>query len=153
MQGAIHQQVFEVFRSTFAGPWLEGFASPFNGCLTSFGSAFLALEWHFGSVGSFMDYSFRQGGFCEANPPFSPAIMNGMVDHIENQLELAGENDISLTFAVVVPTALPEEGAIVKKAASIPFDRMLSSPRCRKHFHLAAREHGYLEGECPTQDL
>lgn len=154
MQGALHEQVFEVLQSTFEGPWLEGFASPFNVCLPTFGSAFPDADWHFGSIGSFMDCSFRQGGFCEANPPFSPAIMNGMVDHMENQLELADQNDVSLTFAVVVPTAVSEEGTTVKKAASVSFQRMVSSPHCRKHIHLAAREHGYLEGSQhlrPTQ--
>lgn len=156
MQGAIHNEVFEVLKSSIEGPWIEGFASPFNACLDTFGSAFPDIDWHFGSIGSFMDYIFRQGGCCEANPPFSPGVMNQMAHHIERQLDWADQNDVSLTFVVVVPTAkeLCSEEKTVKKAASISFQSMLSSSHCRKHIYLAAREHGYLEGSQhlrPTQ--
>jgi phosphorylated CTD-interacting factor 1 len=157
MQGAIHEQVFDVLQCTFPShPWLEGFASPFNAFLTSFGSAFPDLDWHFGSMGNFMDFSFgQQDCCCEVNPPFSPGIMNGMADHIENQLSKAEEKDVSLTFVVIVPTANDnDDAATVKQAASISFQRMLSSAYCRKHIRLAAREHGYLEGSQhlrPTQ--
>ena len=146
MQGAIHQQVFDVLKSTFQGPWLEGFASPFNVCLSTFCSAYPDLDWHFGSMGNFMEYSFRQGGCCEANPPFSPAIMEGMIDHMEKELELADENDTSLVFVIVVPTGDSDGAAAAKQAAMVSFERMTSSQYCRKHIRLAAREHGYLEG-------
>jgi phosphorylated CTD-interacting factor 1 len=149
MQGSIHEQVFDVLRSTFEGPFLEGFASPFNGYLPTFASAFPEVEWHFGSVGNFMDLSFTQG-CCEVNPPFSPGLMNGMVDHIENQLAKADQADLPLTFAVIVPTANKKasvsEVAVAKQAAAVSFRRMLSSSTRRHHVILAAREHGYVEG-------
>jgi phosphorylated CTD-interacting factor 1 len=149
MQGSIHEQVFDVLRSTLEGPWLEGFASPFNVYLPTFASAFPEVEWHFGSVGNFMDSSFTQG-CCEVNPPFSPGLMNAMVDHIENQLAKADQADLPLTFAVIVPTANKKgsvsEVAVAKQAAAVSFRRMVSSPTCRHHVVLAAREHGYVEG-------
>jgi phosphorylated CTD-interacting factor 1 len=148
MQGAIHEQVFEALQSNIRGTWLEGFASPFNVRLSSFGSAFPDIEWHFGSVGNFLDHSFQQGACCEANPPFSPGIMTEMAVHMQKQLELANENEIPLTFAVVVPTAAEDEGgsAVAKKAAAASYQEMLSSSNLRIHVKLAAREHGYLEG-------
>jgi phosphorylated CTD-interacting factor 1 len=148
MQGAIHEQVFDALRSHIDGTWMEGFASPFNVYLPTFASAFPDLDWHFGSVGSFMDYSFVEG-CCEVNPPFSPGIMDGMMDKIEEQLARADEYGAALTFAVVVPTfnrASSSETAAVKQSAAASFRRMLSEPLCRHHVVLTAREHGYVEG-------
>ena len=148
MQGAIHKQVFEVLESTLDGPWLEGFASPFNACLPVFGSAFPDLEWHFGSIGSFMEVPFHQGGgCCEANPPFSPGVMNQMSKHIINQIEKAEKNNVELTFVIVVPTANgPQDSAAVKQSASHSFERLVKSSYCRRHIIFLARKHGYLEG-------
>lgn len=156
MQGAVHGQVFSVLRSNFDGPLIEGFASPFNVCLQTYCSAFPDLEWHFGSEGSFMDYSFPHGGCCEVNPPFSPKIMDSLVVRIEQHLDMANLQDIPLTFVVVVPTANDalKGAAPPKRAAVASFLRMKSSSSCMLHVHLPAREHGYLEGSQhlrPTQ--
>jgi hypothetical protein len=147
MQGAVHNQVFEVLESAFHSPWLEGFASPFNSYLTKFCSAFPDIEWHFGSIGSFMDCNFQQGGCCEVNPPFSPGLMDHMSSHMINQLEAAGRKDVSLTFVVIVPTAdNSQKSALAKQSASLSFNRMISSPYCAQHIRFPAREHGYIEG-------
>lgn len=147
MQGAVHNQVFQVLESTFQSPWLEGFASPFNACLHKFCSAFPDIEWHFGSIGTFMDCSFQQGGCCEANPPFSPGVMDQLSIHMIEQLESAGRKDVSLTFVVIVPTANHSANSnVAKQSAALSFDRMTSSPFCTQHIIFPAREHGYIEG-------
>ena len=148
MQGAIHEKVFDVLRETWDGPWIEGFASPLNVFLPTYGSAFPDLDWHFGSIGSFWDTSYvRKGGCCcEANPPFSPGLMTKMVDHIHDQLKKADRLGTRLTFVVVVPTAGSGKDRVVQKAALDSFKQMTDSPWCRKHIKLSAREHGYIEG-------
>jgi hypothetical protein len=155
MQGAIHEQVFDVLRSTLEGPFREGFASPFNVYLPSFASVFPDIEWHFGSIGNFLNTVFSHG-CCEANPPFAPGLMNDMVAHMQDCLANADKHGSSLTFVVIVPTATTgkdgrtssskDEVAAVKQAASESFQRMVSSPNCRHHLILDAREHGYIEG-------
>lgn len=147
MQGAIHEQVFEILRETWKGPWVEGYASPFNCYLPVFCSAFCDIDWHFGSSGSFLRTSFVRdtGCCCEANPPFSPRVMSAMVDHMENQLAEADRKKTPLTFVVVVPTATATSRA-VQEAAKESFQRMLINAHCRMHIQLEARQHGYVEG-------
>ena len=148
MQGAIHGLVFQVLRDCFAdGPMLECFASPLNAYLPAFGSAFPGIDFHFGSVGDFTQQTISHG-CCEANPPFTPGIMNAMVERIEHCLAEAARTRKALTFAVIVPT-VPEQmnnAACAKRFAATPFRRMTESPSCRKHIVLAAREHGYIAG-------
>jgi phosphorylated CTD-interacting factor 1 len=171
MQGAIHSEVFHALQSHFSKSgysfssqsWLEGFASPFNATLPYFSSAFPELDWHFGSVGSFFDCKFETRGsddeFCEANPPFTPGIMEGMADHMFKSLQGARDNSKQLTFIVVVPSADADKKkpsmslnndehvvSAVKKAAFNSFQSMVSSTFCTKHIRLGAREHGYVEG-------
>ena len=167
MQGAIHSEVFEVLQSHFSTKttvsssecWLEGFASPFNATLPYFASAFPELDWHFGSIGSFFDCQFEASDdeCCEANPPFSPGIMEGMADHMMKTLQCAREKNKRLTFIVVVPSADDKKpsksfddnensGSAVKKAAFHSFQSMVFSTFCSTHIRLRAREHGYVEG-------
>jgi phosphorylated CTD-interacting factor 1 len=148
MQGAIHDKVFKLLREEWGRPWVEGFASPFNVCLSVFGSAYPDLDWHFGSIGSFWDVSLvrEEGCCCEANPPFSPGVMTKMVDHIIDQLEKADRFTVPLTFVVVIPTAGAEKDRAVQKAAGDSFQRMVRNEFCRLHIQLAARNHGYVEG-------
>jgi phosphorylated CTD-interacting factor 1 len=148
MQGAIHEQVFDVLQQHWDGPWTEGFASPFNVYLPIFGSAFPAIDWHFGSIGSFVktDFVRKEGCCCEANPPFSPGVMTKMVDHIDVQLAKADRHGTLLTFVVVVPTVGCDKDGEVHRAAAQSFQRMVHSESCRLHIQLAAREHGYVEG-------
>ncbi|MGK3742730.1 MAG: phosphorylated CTD-interacting factor 1 [Bacillariaceae sp.] len=183
MQGAIHSSVFDVLQSHFSKIiphnkksssstkqfWLEGFASPFNATLPRFASAFPDLDWHFGSVGRFLDCSFdgrliKGGGddddydndddeeeYCEANPPFTPGIMLAMADHTTKVLQRADMDNTRLTFVVVVPSAdnkkkSNKDEAVVKHEAQKSFRSMVSSVYCTKHIQLKAREHGYVEG-------
>ncbi|OEU22694.1 hypothetical protein FRACYDRAFT_179591 [Fragilariopsis cylindrus CCMP1102] len=164
MQGAIHSSVFDVLQSHFSKIphndkksssstkqfWLEGFASPFNATLPRFASAFPDLDWHFGSVGRFLDCSFDEE-YCEANPPFTPGIMLAMADHTTNVLQRADNDNTRLTFVVVVPSAdnkknTNKDEAVVKHEAQKSFRSMVSSVYCTKHIQLKAREHGYVEG-------
>eukprot|EP00934_Nitzschia_sp_Nitz4_P006812 Nitzschia sp. Nitz4//scaffold2_size372955//110535//113529//NITZ4_000391-RA/size372955-processed-gene-0.404-mRNA-1//1//CDS//3329546680//6802//frame0 len=147
MQGAIHEQVFDVLQSTWDCPWIEGFASPFNRRLPVFGSAFYDLDWHFGSVGGFLETNFvyPSGCCCEANPPFSPLVMEAMVNHMEKQLGKADAAGTGLTFCIIVPT-VSNQARAAQEAAQLSFERMLSSEHFRLHVQLAAREHGYIEG-------
>lgn len=184
MQGAVHDQVFQVLLSHFPPSrdycWLEGFASPFNATLSQFASAVPDLDWHFGSVGRFQDCLFDKSGgggieldgrdigeCCEANPPFSPAIMEGMANHMTGRLQSADKNDQRLTFVVVVPTVKKGScksstkneddettGLVVQQAAAGSFRSLVSSKYCARHVRLSAREHGYVEGSQhlrPTQ--
>ena len=195
MQGAIHSTTFEVLRKHFAPSsssssssyhWLEGFASPFNATLERFGSAFpLDLDWHFGSVGSFWGCSFAAASgegdgrgklsvpeeFCEANPPFSPGLMEGMVVHMMHRLQVAKTKGARLTFVVIVPSVKEQtrskskktkhdkknterSNTAVQKAAASSFRAMVDSEFCSQHIKLPAREHGYVEGSQhlrPTQ--
>ncbi len=169
MQGAIHSSVFEVLQTHFSRGrntaskqfWFEGFASPFNATLPHFASAFPDLDWHFGSVGRFLDCRFdgesdsdSGGEYCEANPPFSPGIMFSMANHMLETLERAEERGFMLTFVVVVPSIARKKSksdrndstAVAKHLAEKSFRRMTASSYCTKHIQLNAREHGYVEG-------
>ena len=177
MQGAIHSSVFDVLQSHFSKGtnatsqqfWFEGFASPFNATLPKFASAFPDLDWHFGSVGRFLDCRFdgeigsssdSDGEYCEANPPFSPGIMFSMANHMLEALERANEKGSRLTFVIVVPSVdgskknskrpkssdHTDSTAVAKHLAKKSFRRMTSSVYCKKHIQLNAREHGYVEG-------
>ena len=169
MQGAIHEAAFDVLEKHFskpvdfaacksqllAVPWLEGFSSPFNATLPYFASAFPDLDWHFGSVGRFLEcnfdgYSGREE-FCQCNPPFSPGIMLSMANHITSVLQKADKNSTELTFCVIVPSAdnrskTNKNQAVAKSAAEASFRNMTSSIYCIKHIILKARDHGWVEG-------
>jgi len=167
MQGAIHGEVFRVLAECFPhGPLLEAFGSPLNAYLPlSFGSAFPEdLDWHFGSIGSFLDVTVAEG-CCEANPPFSPGMMNAMAERIEHNLAQADERQSALTFVVIVPNAgsdsnddngddavadgdapPPQPRAAAKRFGGLSLKRMTTSARCRLHILLPAKEHGYVEG-------
>lgn len=177
MIGAIHSSVFDVLQSHFSKGkntgsqqfWFEGFASPFNATLPRFASAFPDLDWHFGSIGRFLDCKFdgevgsssdSDGEYCEANPPFSPGIMFSMANHMLEALERADEKGARLTFIIVVPSIDTskknskgskssdhnDSTAVAKHLAKKSFLRMTSSVYCKKHIQLSAREHGYIEG-------
>lgn len=150
MQGAVHGQVFSVLRQMFADePLLECFGSPLNAYLPSFGSAFpVDLDWHFGSIGSFLEETILEG-CCEANPPFSPGMMSAMYARIEFNLAQADDREAELTFVVIVPNAgdaKDSQRAAAKRFGGISLQKMMTSSRCRLHILLPAKEHGYVEG-------
>jgi phosphorylated CTD-interacting factor 1 len=148
MQGAIHSQVFEVLQHFFPlQPIMECFASPWNAHMPVFTSAFHDLDAHFGSVGDFRHYHFREGVF-QANPPFSPGLMMDMAKRMEKCLTVATREKKQLTFFVIVPTANVSVDAVppAKRHAKQSFSTMTSSTHCRLHLILPSREHGYVEG-------
>lgn len=150
MQGAVHGDVFKVLRKHFSDqPLFECFGSPLNAYLPTFGSAFSAdLDWHFGSMGNFLDMTI-ESGCCEANPPFSPGMMNVMAEKIESNLLVADELSSSLTFFVIVPNAgdnKDSQRAAAKRFGGVSLQKMRASTTCRKHILLSAKEHGYVEG-------
>jgi phosphorylated CTD-interacting factor 1 len=149
MQGAVHGEVFQVLRETFSsGPLFECFASPLNAYLPSFGSAFANdLDYFFGSLGNFLELEVK-GGCCEANPPFCPGMMNAMTYRIERNLAQADKRGNALSFVVIVPSAGDESSvrAAAKRFGGESLKRMTTSPRCRLHILLKAKEHGYVEG-------
>jgi phosphorylated CTD-interacting factor 1 len=153
MQGAVHGAVFDVLQAHFPQEKLfECFGSPLNAYLASFGSAFFAdLDWHFGSMGSFFEDDISEG-CCEANPPFSPGLMNAMAERMFCNLALSEERQTHLTFVVIVPNAgddTEEDAhrvAAAKRFGGISLQKMIGSPYCRRHILLPAKEHGYVEG-------
>ena len=155
MQGAIHGQVFQVLQQELLanrnGHYLvEGFASPWNNACTNYASAFSSdLDFHFGSFGNFLEMrpSRSVNYVCEVNPPFAPALMNCMVDHIEQLVKSANQYETSATFVVVVPTSTSSSDVAPAKAfAHDSFQRIIDSSHCVRHTVLSARDHGYVEG-------
>lgn len=164
MQGAIHSQVFDCISKydNTGGPQqnviMECFASPLNVYSSSYFSIFHRdLDWHFGSCGDFFSVPigfFRSGGTHEANPPFSPGLMQKMIQRMEEHLEFADsikgqDSQSNLTFVVVVPTCHSIQDTdknIVHEFALKSFHAMIKSRYLSKHFVLKSREHGYIEG-------
>ena len=158
MQGAIHAQVFAVVQKYFGAtsvkgdtasqtlPVYEGFGSPMNCHWSAFGSAFPDdLDWHFGSLGNFLQLDFQRG-VVEANPPFAAGMMEHMHRHMERCLVKTKE---PLTFVVIVPDGGDPSAAdrsVVKKQGGKSLQHMLDSPFRRHHILLRAKEHGYIEG-------
>lgn len=151
MQGAVHGELFGVLSGVFPDDiLLEGFGSPLNCHLPTFGSAFEDLDWHFGSIGSFLSLSLCNDNYCcEANPPFSPGLMNAMAQRMNEQLVAANQNESCLTFVVIVPSTSDVgniQRAAAKRFGGESLQRMLNSSFCRRHILLKAKEHGYVEG-------
>lgn len=148
MQGAVDGNLFYVLSRLLPRRGLfECFASPLNAYLSSYGSAFFDLDWHFGSVGEFMELKFTSGCF-EANPPFSPALMNAMVDKLEASIREANKGNQALSVVVIVPTVSDDvdRTSAASRHASSSFRRMADNPAMRCHVRLPAKEHGYVEG-------
>lgn len=149
MQGAIHSEVFQVLGDFFGRTTVhECFASPLNAYLPFFNSAFYEdLDWHFGSMGNFFTDSLPKEGCLEANPPFSPGLMDAMVNRIDSSFLDADQRDDSLTYVIIVPTFSSSESLPqAKRFAKASFMRMISGKYCRVHIVLSARSHGYIEG-------
>lgn len=156
MQGAVHEGVFDVLQSSECFV-LEGFGSPLNCCLRSFGSAFFHdLDWHFGSIGNFFQLPFAQEAAChnhglivQANPPFSPGLMQTMTEHIIQQIDLANEAKVPLAFVVIVPSPgdfNDPDRAVAKRYGGEAIRPLLDDTDPAYHFILKSKEHGYIEG-------
>jgi len=161
MQGAIHSQVFDCLSKYNTGGYqdlMECFASPLNVYNCSYFSLFHGdLDWHFGSCGDFFTVPigyFRSGGAHEANPPFSPGLMQKMIERMEEHLLFADsfkdkDPQSNLSFIIVVPTCRSVAGTeknIVQDFALKSFQAIVKSRYLSKHFILKSREHGYIEG-------
>lgn len=154
MQGAIHSEVFDCISDFSNHPnetIMECFASPLNVFNSQYCSIFHRdIDFHFGSVGDFFALPigfFQRHGVHEANPPFSPGLMQAMVNQMEKHLAHASAKGICLTFLVVVPTCKKiQDGNLVHEFAFNSFKNMIRSKFFSKHIELSAREHGYIEG-------
>ncbi|KAK1737341.1 mRNA (2'-O-methyladenosine-N(6)-)-methyltransferase [Skeletonema marinoi] len=112
MQGAVHDTVFDCFTKWFGtSPHSSGtecFASPFNANIAHYYSAFPSpdIDGFFGSQGDFfrLDAKTLRPGWYEANPPFSPGVMQKMAKRLMELLDIARERDIDVTFIVVIPS-------------------------------------------------
>ena len=110
MQGAIHDTVFDCFAKWFGanGSGTECFASPFNANIPQYYSAFPSpdIDGFFGSNGDFfrLDAKTLRPGWYEANPPFSPGVMQKMAKRLMELLHVARERDIDVTFIVIIPS-------------------------------------------------
>lgn len=107
-QGAINEEVFDVLLRRFDCR-TECFASPLNCRYGRFCSAFPDTDGPFGSLGSFWDFHPTEGCF-EANPPFTPFVMDRMAQHMEALLEASeqaeeeqGQKTKSLAFIIIIP--------------------------------------------------
>lgn len=114
MQGAIHDTVFDCFAKWFGtqehngSDGTECFASPFNSNIPQYYSAFPSpdIDGFFGSRGDFfrLDATTLRPGWYEANPPFSPGVMQKMANRLMELLDVARERDIDVTFIVIIPS-------------------------------------------------
>lgn len=154
MQGAIHSEVFGCI-SNFSHysheSIVECFASPLNVFNSQYCSIFHRdIDAHFGSIGDFFALPigfFQKHDVHEANPPFSPGLMQAMVHKMEEHLAYANAKEICLSFIVVVPTCKNiKDGNLVHEFAFKSFKSMIRSEFFSKHIELSAREHGYIEG-------
>uniref|UniRef100_A0A6C0IXR1 PCIF1 WW domain-containing protein n=1 Tax=viral metagenome TaxID=1070528 RepID=A0A6C0IXR1_9ZZZZ len=103
-QWATPSAVYEYLVTNY-GVSVEGFASPLNSRIITlsqpglgFCSLFPDTDAPFGSLGDFFQADFT-GRSVMANPPFVPAVMDRMVQKIEDQINRGG----SVRFFVVVP--------------------------------------------------
>ena len=161
MQGAIHAEVFDClarYQKNNQDAIMECFASPLNVYSGRYFSIFHKdLDWHFGSSGDFFSIPvgyFGKGGIQEANPPFTPGLMEAMTERMEDHLTYADSvsekkgEQCPLSFVIVVPSCSSNgsDVNIVQKFASKSFRAMLRSKFFSKQIVLSSREHGYIEG-------
>mmetsp|Transcript_50274 Transcript_50274/g.106838 ORF Transcript_50274/g.106838 Transcript_50274/m.106838 type:complete len:637 (-) Transcript_50274:121-2031(-) len=96
-QLALPTTAFEVLHKNFQ-VCAECFASPFNCWFPWYCSAFIDTDDAFGSLGSFFDFCPKRGAF-EVNPPFAPALLAKMREHIHALLAATKQ---PLSFVVTV---------------------------------------------------
>ena len=110
---------------------MECFASPLNARSSPFCSAFPDCDRPFGSLGSFLDLSPRNGAF-EANPPFVPLLIGAMCKHMEALLAAAEADQQPLLFAVIVGASagLKRHPRLLVLRSNSSFLRTVSTCRC-----------------------
>lgn len=130
---AIPPNVMELLHTTL-GVEMECFASPLNSYFKHYCSAFVDTDVYFGSVGSFFDLEFIRGSF-EANPPFENELMIKMGQKMELSIQIANQNNESLSFIIIVPYWSDSEA----------IQNLISSSNCRKHLILN-KGHKFVSG-------
>ncbi|KAG5177695.1 phosphorylated CTD interacting factor 1 WW domain-containing protein [Tribonema minus] len=134
-QAAAPGDVFDVLLRRF-GADMECFASPLNARYARHCTAFPDTDAPFGGACSFFDFRPASGSY-EANPPFVPAVMDMMTEHMNALLRAAAAAGAALMFTVIVP-AWEHEAS---------WRRLARSPHAqRRRLLLAQRDHGYCEG-------
>jgi len=68
------------------GVRVELFGSPFNTCTSQYCSPFGEIESHFGSAGSFFNYTLQSNTVYSANPPFDAVIIKKMAAKLTREL-------------------------------------------------------------------
>ena len=139
-QAALGGGAFAVLRSCF-GTSMECFASPLNARSWPFCSAFPDCDRPFGSLGSFLDLSPRNGAF-EANPPFVPLLIGAMCKHMEALLAAAEADQQPLLFAVIVGAS----AGLKRHDAWQSMQKIAASRFGRAQWLVALHAHGYTEG-------
>jgi hypothetical protein len=142
-QAALGGGTFAVLRRYF-GCHSECFASPLNARSFPFCSAFADVDTAFGSVGSFLDFSPKDGSF-EANPPFVPYLIDAMARHMEQLLRIAEDSEGGsrpLLFAVIVGAS----AALRRDAAWESLQRVARGQFGRAQWLVPLQDHGYTEG-------
>uniref|UniRef100_A0A7S1F9N7 PCIF1 WW domain-containing protein n=1 Tax=Noctiluca scintillans TaxID=2966 RepID=A0A7S1F9N7_NOCSC len=123
---AVPYSVFDAI-SEVAGVGVESFASPLltRGGKWKYCSCFGDLDVYFGSLGSFFDTTIAPetiGGTFEANPPFTEAVVEPLVEKVLGSLAQASSTGTPLQFFVVLPAGACES------AADSAIERLLTSP-------------------------
>ena len=106
LQAAIQGAVFDVLLKHYACN-VECFASPLNCRYERFLSAFPDTDATFGSLGSFFDHNFMQGGSYQANPPFVSSFIHAMYTTMDQSLSQCKE---PLMFVVFIPAWIETSG-------------------------------------------
>jgi hypothetical protein len=132
LQSSMHGSVFDVLLKHY-NCRLECFASPLNSRYERYCSAFYDTDAAFGSVGSFFDYDFSNGGCYQANPPFATSFIKSMHDTMNRALQSCEE---PLMFVVFVPTWKDTPG----------WNLLNESTFLSKHLSLTQSSHYYCEG-------
>jgi hypothetical protein len=112
---------------------IECFASPLNCRYESFLSAFPDTDLSFGSLGSFFDFDFSQGGSYQANPPFTSIFIEAMHRKMVHSLDQCKE---PLMFIIFVPEWKDSPG----------WQALKRSNYLQHYFSVEQASHSYAEG-------
>ena len=113
--------------------WRVESSSPLNCRYERFFSAFPDTDAPFGSLGSFFDHDFGQGGCYQANPPFVARFIHDMYDKMEQSLSSCVE---PLMFVVFVPAW----------SETLAWKALRESPHLQQYVLVDQSSHYYTEG-------
>jgi hypothetical protein len=132
LQSALPGLVFDTLLKMF-DCCIECFASPLNCRYESFLSAFPDTDLSFGSLGSFFDFDFSQGGSYQANPPFTSIFIEAMHRKMVHSLDQCKE---PLMFIIFVPEWKDSPG----------WQALKRSNYLQHYFSVEQASHSYAEG-------